>query len=120
MAAGEAGVEFVPVFDVGFAELPAEVDVAALVSADEVDEAGLEVFEFAADVGEFVDVFLEVAVFGFEAFLEDLLVAGVLGDFELFVEFGDGLVAADDVGDDAADEGEGLIGLGEGEASLGA
>lgn len=116
MAAGKAGVEFVPVFDVVFTELPAEVDVAALVAADEVDEAGLKILEFAADVGEFIDVGLKVQAFGVEAFLEGLLVAGGFGDFDLFVEIGHGLVRTDDVSHDAADEGEGFVSLGEGKA----
>lgn len=53
LAAGEAGVEFVPVFDSLFSQVPAEVDVAAFVAADEVDQADAGVFQFAADVVEF-------------------------------------------------------------------
>ena len=70
MAAGIAGVQLVPVGDLFFAELPAEVDVAALVAAGEVDQAGFIVLEFDAHDAEFVDVVLEAFEGGVELLLE--------------------------------------------------
>lgn len=71
MAAGEAGVEFVPVGDGFFAEAPAEVDIAVIETGGEIDEAGFGVFQFDADEGEFVGVgdhLIQEVVASFEEF----------------------------------------------------
>ena len=48
LAAGEAGVDFVPVGDFGLAELPAEVDFAAIEPGGEVLQAEDAVLGFHA------------------------------------------------------------------------
>src|SRR5690348_9895512 len=56
LAAGVPGADFVPVRDALLAQLPAEVNVARFVPADEVDQADLVVLQLAADFGKFVHV----------------------------------------------------------------
>lgn len=112
-------MEFVPVLDFFFAEFPAEVDVAALVSADEVDEASLKVLQFTAHGRKFVNEFAEAAFVGVEPFGERLAIAGMSGVFELFVERRGGLVRADDVFDDSPDQRETLVGLRQGKPAFG-
>ena len=48
-----------PIRDLPFAELPAEVDIAALVAADEIDQAGLVVLQLAADFAELINQILK-------------------------------------------------------------
>lgn len=111
LAAGEAGVQFVPVFDGRFAEFPAEADLAALVAADEIDKANREVFEFTADVVQLIDVLLHPVGFMFQVFLDDLLLLGGQALGELFLQGGGACVGAHDVFDDPADQREGLVRL---------
>src|SRR5579859_5879740 len=53
LAALEASVEIVPVVDAVFAQTPAQVDFTPVAQAEKVDEAGVGVFEFAAEVPQF-------------------------------------------------------------------
>src|SRR5947209_5761927 len=57
---GITGLQLVPVGDAVLAELPAEADLAALVFADEVDQALAVVLQLAADFGQLIDVILKV------------------------------------------------------------
>ena len=56
LAAGKPGVQLVPVGDFGLAQLPAQVDLAAIHVTGEIDEAGEVILEFDAELGEFVHV----------------------------------------------------------------
>jgi hypothetical protein len=112
LAAGEAGLDFVPEADGVFAELPAEADVVAAVTAEEIDEAHLIVLQVAADVVELLDVILEVLNGDVDARLNRRLVF-VLGRFEVRLERRDLLVGFDNVGNDAAHQRQGTVCLGE-------
>ena len=119
-SAVETGGEFVPVGDFGFAEFPAEVDVAlavaVVVAADEIDQAGLVVFKLDADFIELIDEVGQAIDGGVEVFLDGGDVFGSDGGFHsLAMAVGQG-VGFDDVGDDALNKREGLIGLLEGES----
>src|SRR3954466_529952 len=66
LAAGEARVQLVPVGDLALAHLPAEVHVAALVAADEIDQARLVVLELHADARQLIDERLKAIDGGLE------------------------------------------------------
>ena len=112
LAAGEAGLDFVPIGDGFFAELPAEADIVSAVPADEIDEAHLIVFQIAANFMQLVDVVLQVLDLAIELELEGRLIL-VLGGFKGRLESSDPFVGLDDVGDNAANQGERSIGLGQ-------
>src|SRR5688572_425800 len=60
LAAGEAGVEFVPPCDCFFAEPPAEVDDAAVALAGEVHKALVDALELDADTVKLLDHLLQL------------------------------------------------------------
>src|SRR4051794_9110302 len=99
-----AGVDLVPVADLLFAQLPAQVDVAGLVAADEVDQADLVVLQLAADLAQLVDEVFQPAHGRVELGLGGRLVLGAAGLLHLGLEPQDQAVGFDDVADDAADE----------------
>ncbi len=66
LPSGEAGMQFMPIRDLLFAKSPAQAYIAVLVAAWEVDQAGLEVLQFDANAGQFVDVVLEAVKDGLE------------------------------------------------------
>jgi hypothetical protein len=112
LTACEARLDFMPVADGLFAELPAEADVVAAVAADEIDESGLEVLHVATDAVEFVDVILQEFHRTIEVFLESGLILG-LGRGEGSLVVGHAVVGFDDVADDAPDKGKCPAGFGE-------
>src|SRR5581483_2152446 len=115
LATGEAGLKLVPEADFFLAELPAEADVAALMAADEIDQAVLRILQLAADAVQLIDERLKA----FDRLLVLPLLSGgvflvarcrrtLLQRLDLFVHL-------DDVSDDPLDERQGAVGLGEGE-----
>ena len=65
LPAGDAGVQLVPVRDLGLAEPPAEVDLAAVHDAVEVAKA-VGALQLDAQAGQFVDVRRELRLLGLE------------------------------------------------------
>jgi hypothetical protein len=112
LAAGEAGLDFVPKADGVFAELPAEANVVATMTAEEIDEAYLVVLEVAADVVQLLDIALEVLDGDIDPGLDGRLIL-VLGGFQIGLERRYLLVCFNDVGDDTADQRQGTDCLGE-------
>src|SRR5688572_20848290 len=114
----EAGVKLVEVGDRLLAQLPAEIDVAALVAADEIDQTYLEVLQLAADLGQLVEVDVEAVdgriQFGLYAVM---LFAG--GGFEVGLELGGLLAGGHDVADDSTDQGQRLVCFLEGKTPAG-
>lgn len=103
LSAGESGLDFMPVGNGFFAELPAEADIVSTVAADEIDKAHLIVLQIASDFMQLVDVVLEVLNLSVELELEGRLIL-VLGGFQGCLEGSNPLVRLDDVGDDAANQ----------------
>lgn len=125
MSAGEAGVDFVPVGNGGFAEFPAEEDFASAVEGREIDEAGGPVLEFATDVDEFVlearQLVGELLGAALQVFQASARGGGALIAVHVGAHVEEGAVSGGDVGDDALNEDEGTVGLGgREELSLGA
>src|SRR4051812_18133570 len=60
LPAGVAAMQLMPVGDFFFAELPAQINIAALVAAGKVDQAALIVLQFDADASQLVDIILKL------------------------------------------------------------
>src|SRR5207302_10180201 len=71
LASGVARLHLVPIADPLFAELPAEAYVAALVAADEIDQAQAVILQLRADLGQLVHVVLQVLEVDLESVLEE-------------------------------------------------
>src|SRR5581483_3442926 len=119
LSAGEAGLQLMPIADVAFAELPAEVDVAALVSAEEIDQTGLVVLQFAADFAELIDQVLQPVELVLQLRFGLLLILGSLClRFKPGLQRRRKLMGLDDIVDDPANQRQGLVGLLEGEPTF--
>lgn len=114
---GGVAVALVPVGDGGLAGLPEEADVAAVVGGDEIDVASGEVAQLAADVVELCGEALELLDELLGGGMERAAGGGVHGMAELGA---DGLVlgvGGGDVCDDAGDQRQGGICMGQREAA---
>lgn len=96
LAACEAGLDFVPIRDGLFAQLPAEANIVSVVAADEIDQAHLIVFQIATDFVEFFDIVLQMFDGSVKLGLQDGLLLG-LGAIEGSLQRGDLIVGLYDV-----------------------
>jgi hypothetical protein len=71
LASGEAGGDLVEELNFLFAQFPAEADVVTFVAADKIDEAGLIVLQFTADVMQLTEQAVEAIDGQLELFLKD-------------------------------------------------
>ena len=112
LPAGESGLDFMPVGDGFFTELPAEADVVSAVPADEIDKAHLIVLQITTDFMQLIDIVLEMFDLSVELELEGGLIL-VFGGFQRCLEGSNPLVGLDDVSDDATNQRQRSVGLGQ-------
>src|SRR5258706_4719592 len=96
--------------DLLLAEFPAEVDFAALVMADEIDQPGLKVFELAANLGEFIEIAVKLVDRDVEVLLNAFLLLGA-GGLEVRLQLRRLLASLHDVIDDAPHQGQRAVSL---------
>src|SRR5262245_25834857 len=69
---GKAAVQLVPVVDPVFAQLPAQVDIAALVAGQEIDQADRAVLQLAANLVDLFNQIVQALEFSFEFVLQEI------------------------------------------------
>jgi hypothetical protein len=103
LTALETAIQFMPVSDPILAKLPTEVDLAALVDADKIEQAGLIIFQLDADVGEFFHKSLQAGHDGVELSAQGVPVVPRELSGQLLMKAAGIAMRADDVGGDPAD-----------------
>jgi hypothetical protein len=117
---GKTAIRFVEMTDLVFAELPAEADFAALVSAYKIDKPHLVVLQLAADGDQFVEIILKAGELGVEISLYGLLIARRKITRESDLQFMRELMGVDNVRDNPTDQRQRTVCLGEGKNTPGA
>ncbi|MGC4034300.1 MAG: M48 family metalloprotease [Tepidisphaeraceae bacterium] len=111
LPAGKAVVQFVPVVNGLFAELPAEANIPPFVPADEIDQADAVVLQVAADGFELFDQIAQAIDNAFQVALDCVPLVRRQTVFEPHVQPRCLFMRPDNIGNDPTNQREGSVGF---------